>query len=245
MSAEKYSIKLENINVEGVNSQLRVQNLKNIFISLDNNNKDNIKVPILNNINFAAKEGERVGIVGKNGCGKSSLLKVIAGIYPPKSGNMEINGKVAPIIEMGVGFANEFTGRENIKIGLLYNGRLEEYSKELEDKIIESSGLKEKIDLPFKYYSSGMKARLAFSISIFQHPDILLLDEVFAAGDKEFITHSKELLIDKFNSVPISVFVSHTPELVKDLCNRCVLMENGKIIDDGTPENILKRYEEC
>jgi ABC-type polysaccharide/polyol phosphate transport system ATPase subunit len=245
MSAKKYSIKLENVNVEGVNSQLRVQNLKNIFISLDNNNQDNIRVPILRNINFTAKEGERVGIVGKNGCGKSSLLKVIAGIYPPKSGNMEINGKVAPIIEMGVGFANEFTGRENIKIGLLYNGRLEEYSKELEDKIIESSGLKEKIDLPFKYYSSGMKARLAFSISIFQHPDILLLDEVFAAGDKEFITNSKELLIDKFKSVPISVFVSHTPELVRELCNRCVLMENGKIIDDGTPEYILERYEEC
>ena len=154
----------------------------------------------------------------------------------------KVRGNFAAIIEMGVGFEFEQTGRENIKILMLYNNMLSKYSKKLEQEIIEFSELGDKIDLPVKNYSSGMVSRLAFSVSIFQDSDILLLDEVFAAGDSHFIEKSTNFMKDKLKNVPILILVSHQDNIIKENCDRCVLLKNGSIIADGKPDEILKIY---
>lgn len=236
----KVSINIENCNVEGIDAIKRVQSLRQMFVH--SGSLAGVTIPILNDINFSCVAGERVAFIGSNGSGKSSLLKLIAGIYPPKSGKLQIHGSVTPIIEMGLGMEFEFTGRQNIKIMMLYSNMLGIYSKEVEEQIIEFSELGEKIDLPIKTYSSGMIGRLAFSTSIFQSSDILLLDEVFATGDSHFVGKSLNFMENKIKSVPITILVSHSEEIIKEHCNRCILMKNGKIITDGSPHDILAIY---
>ncbi len=234
-------INISNGCVEGVDSLKRAQSIRDFILG-----KGKLKtssITILQAINFSAKTGDRIGFLGSNGSGKSSLLKAIAGIYPLKSGKLTVSGSIAAIIEMGIGFEPEMTGRDNIKLALVYNSMLDRYTSELEKEIIGFSELGEKIDWPIKTYSSGMLSRLAFSISTMQEPDILLLDEVFAAGDQHFLNKALARMKDKFFSTPISILVSHQNELIREICNRCILLENGKIIADGKPEEVLKLYE--
>jgi lipopolysaccharide transport system ATP-binding protein len=238
----KAHIKLENVFVEGVNTAERAASLRHAILRQESIVAS--KIPIINGVSLEIKEGERVGIIGRNGSGKSSLLKVIAGIYTAKSGKVEVHGKVAPLIEMGIGFDPELTGRENIKLSLVYSNRLADYNEQDVDKIIKFTVLGNKIDLPMKTYSSGMNARLAFAVSIFQTPDILLLDEVFAVGDVSFVEKSKKLMVEQFNNVPIAIMVNHQSALIQQLCTRCIYMKGGKIIADGLPKDIIKIYEE-
>ncbi len=234
------SVDIRNCSVSGINSNKRAQGLKQLF--LGKGNAGGIEIPILNNINFSCKAGQRVAFVGHNGSGKSSLLKLIAGIYPPKSGSIGITGSMASIIEMGLGLEFELTGRENVKILMMYNNILHKYSKEFEQQVIEFSELGEKINLPVKTYSSGMISRLAFASCVFQHPDILLLDEVFAAGDGAFISKSLELMKEKINNVPITIMVSHQEDIIREHCNRCLLIKDGYIVKDGAPDEIMPIY---
>ncbi|WP_341788600.1 MULTISPECIES: ABC transporter ATP-binding protein [unclassified Rickettsia] len=236
----KVFIEIKNAYVEGIDTHKRAQGLKHFFLNRGTSFSPNI--PILNNINFSCYEGEKVAFIGSNGSGKSSLLKMIAGIYPPIKGTISVCGDIAPIIDMSAGFEQEQTGRDNIKMLMLYNNMLDKYNKEVEQEIIEFSELGSKIDLPIKNYSSGMLSRIAFSISIFQHPQILLLDEIFAAGDSYFIKKSLNLMKNKFKNTPISIIVSHQEELVKDNCNRCILLRDGSIVADGKPSEIFKIY---
>jgi len=234
-------ININSAYVEGVDSVKRSQSIRDLILRRDS--KITSSIPILLDINFTAKAGERIAFVGSNGSGKSSLLKVVAGIYPPKSGKVSVSGKIAAIIEMGIGFEPEMTGRQNIELALVYNSIIDRYTKVLEEEIITFSELGEKIDWPLKTYSSGMLSRLAFSISIMQDPDILLLDEVFAAGDQHFLNKALVRMKNKFFASPISILVSHQHDLIREICNRCVYLENGRIIDDGAPDIVLAKYE--
>jgi lipopolysaccharide transport system ATP-binding protein len=238
----KSNIEISKAYVEGVDPLRRAKGIRD-FILGKGTLKSSI-IPILNNVNLSIKDGERVAFLGQNGSGKSSLLKAIAGIYPLKSGHIKVQGSIAAIIEMGIGFELEISGRDNIKLALVYTNMLGLYSKELEEEIIAFSELGEKIDWPVKTYSSGMVSRLAFSISTIQDPDILLLDEVFAAGDQHFLHKAIKRMEDRFFSSSISVLVSHQHDLIRRICNRCILLENGRIIEDGKPEKVLKIYEE-
>jgi lipopolysaccharide transport system ATP-binding protein len=240
MSDKSIFIEITNANVEGVDTNKRAQSLKHFC--LNGGKLIPSSIPILHDINFACKEGDKVAFIGGNGSGKSSLLKVIAGIYPLKSGKIKICGQLAAIIEMGVGFEFGMTGRDNIKIAMIYNNMLDKYTKKLEEEIIEFSELKDKIDLPIKTYSSGMLSRLAFSTSIFQNPDILLLDEVFAVGDQHFVNKSIELMKDKFKTIPISILVSHQEHIIKENCNRCLVLKDGKIVIDSDPYKAFEVY---
>lgn len=234
------SVSVKNCCVEGIDLIKRASGLRQAFLG-----KGNIlssTIPILKNVNFSCKYGEKVAFIGNNGSGKSSLLKVIAGIYPPKSGIVRINGKVSAIIEMGLGVEAELSGRQNIKILMLYNNMYEFYNKEIEQHIIDFSELGEKIDLPIKSYSSGMLLRLAFSTSIFQDSEILLLDEVFAAGDSKFVKKSLKFMKDKINKVPITILVSHQEHIIREYCNRCILMKLGQVVMDGNTEEVLAVY---
>lgn len=186
--------------------------------------------------------GDRLGIIGHNGAGKSSLLKILCKIYTPTSGTIDIKGKVAPLLEIGAGFNPELSGRENIYL----NGTILGYNlkrlKEIEPDIINFSELEQFIDTPVKYYSTGMYMKLAFSIATATQPDILILDELFAGGDADFIKKAQARMKAMIEDSNIMVFVSHQMDLLLELCNRVIWVDHGNIIADGKPDEIINQY---
>ncbi|QWD49717.1 ABC transporter ATP-binding protein [Polynucleobacter paneuropaeus] len=196
----------------------------------------------IKNLTLKIVSGERVGIIGANGAGKSTLLKVLCRIYEPQKGSLIINGKIAPLIEIGAGFHPDFTGREN----LFLNGAILGYSKKellrIEKEIISFAELQNFIDTPVKYYSTGMHLRLGFAIATAVNPDILVLDEMFAGGDSSFIKKATDRMHQLISSANIMVMVSHQLELVESLCTRVVWIDKGEIIADGYPGKIISSY---
>lgn len=194
------------------------------------------------NISFNIKAGDRVGIVGHNGAGKSTLLKAICRVYEASEGSVSVSGRIAPLLEIGAGFHPEFTGRENIYL----NGSILGYSKQqlkiMEPEVIAFAELQEFIDTPVKYYSTGMYMRLAFSLSTAMHPDILVLDEIFAGGDAIFMSKAMARMSDLIDRANIMIMVSHDHTLIKSLCNRVLWLDHGKLIADGSPTDIIDRY---
>lgn len=198
----------------------------------------------LKDINFEVKEGEFFGIVGRNGSGKSTLLKLLAGIYTPTKGEVRLNGKLTPFIELGVGFNPELTGRENVYL----NGALLGFSrKEMDamyDGIVEFAELKRFMDQKLKNYSSGMQVRLAFSIAIRAQSDILLIDEVLAVGDLDFQKKCYNYFFELKRNNRTIVFVTHDMSAIRRFCNRAILIDNGKLVCEGTPEEVASLYED-
>lgn len=233
-------IKLDHVSVWGVDTHARAAGLKQWV--LRKGSARATRIPILTDITFTANHGDRVAILGMNGSGKSSILKVISGNYPIHAGSRDVSGIVAPLIEMGAGFDAEVSGRKNIRLTYAFRGKLRDYNKDVEAKIIEFSELEEKIDLPLKTYSTGMRARLAFASAIFQDPDILLIDEIFATGDAGFIEKSMRLLKQKVENVSISVMVNHELHEILELCNRAVVVHHGKIVAEGGMREMADYY---
>ena len=207
-----------------------------------NRNKSYSQFNALENVTVDVNHGERLGIIGHNGAGKSTLLKTICNIYTPTKGKVNVTGRVSPLLEIGAGFHLDFTGRENIR----FNGTLLGYSsqtiKEIEDEIIAFSELEEFIDTPVKYYSTGMYMRLTFSIATAVHPEILIWDELFAGGDIGFIEKAKKRMLDCVDNASIVIVVSHQIDLIRDLCDRVILLEKGRVVSDGDPEKVIKEY---
>lgn len=193
-------------------------------------------------VSFTVGAGERLGIVGHNGAGKSTLLKALCRIYEPSTGKISVEGRVAPLLEIGAGFHPEFTGRENIYL----NGAILGYSKAqlqaIEESVIEFAGLEEFIDTPVKYYSTGMYLRLAFSLATSVDPDILILDEMFAGGDANFVQKATARMMKVIESANIMVVVSHDTRLLATLCTRVIWMDHGKMKEDGPAIEVLNRY---
>jgi ABC-type polysaccharide/polyol phosphate transport system ATPase subunit len=239
-------ISLENISVKFRIYHNPSPSLKDLFVNRLNkqgHHDDFSDFFALNNISLDIKPGDRLGLVGLNGAGKSTLLKTIAGIYPPHQGKLQVKGRITPLMELGAGFNPEQTGRQNIYL----NGALLGYSPDemlaKQEAIIEFSELKEFMDMPVKYYSSGMYGRLAFSIATMTDPEILLIDEVFATGDGHFVQKSSQRIEQMVAQTKIMVLVSHGLEQIRRLCNRVVLLERGQVINDGKPEEILAQYQ--
>lgn len=196
----------------------------------------------LNEVSFDLHEGDRVGIVGRNGAGKSTLLKALCRIYEPSAGRILVDGRVAPLLEVGAGFHPEFTGRENIYLNGAILGLRKAQIRAIEPEVIRFAEIEEFVDTPVKYYSTGMYMRLAFSLATATQPDILILDEIFAGGDASFVAKAKDRLHDLINRANIMMMVSHDHELVRALCNRVVWLDHGRIIADGNPSAILEQY---
>jgi ABC-type polysaccharide/polyol phosphate transport system ATPase subunit len=234
------SIDLHGVSVWGVDTHARAASLRQWFTR--RRSLRCVRLPIVQDVTFKARAGDRIAVIGVNGSGKSSLLKVISGNYPVHAGSRVVTGSVVPLIEMGAGFETEMSGRHNILLSYAYRGKLREYSKNMEQNIIDFAELAEKIDLPLKTYSSGMSARLAFASAIFQNPDILLLDEVFATGDAGFIDKANNMLRKKVDSVSIAIMVNHAPNEFTNQCNRYVLMHQGRIVNEGSRDDILNQY---
>jgi lipopolysaccharide transport system ATP-binding protein len=197
----------------------------------------------LSDVNFTVDPGEVVGIIGRNGAGKSTLLKILTGITPPTTGEIRMRGRVASLLEVGTGFHPELSGRENVFLnGAILGMTRKEIARNF-DSIVEFAGIEKFIDMPVKYYSSGMYVRLAFSVAAHMEPDILLVDEVLAVGDAEF---QKKCLgkmeeVTKTNGRTI-LFVSHNLSAVRSLCKKTILMEKGRIKMMGDTEKVINFY---
>jgi len=198
----------------------------------------------LDGIDLNVYQGETLGIIGSNGSGKSTLLKIITRITAPTEGEVDIYGRVTSMLEVGTGFHREMTGRENIYMnGAILGMKKSEIDKKLED-IIEFSEVRDFIDTPVKRYSSGMYVKLAFSVAAHLDSEIMIMDEVLAVGDIAFQKKCLEKMKSAANKEGRTVlYVSHNMETIRKLCNRCIVLEKGKIIFDGNPEKAIAVYE--
>ena len=196
----------------------------------------------LKDISFNVKKGEAVGLVGKNGCGKSTMLKTIAGVLTPTMGTVKVNGTVAPMIELGAGFDPELTARENIFLNGAILGYPQEMLKERFDEIIDFAELKDFVDVPVKNFSSGMTTRLGFSIATIYTPDILIVDEILAVGDFAFQKKCEKRIGDMLNSGTTLLLVSHSTEQVRRICDRAVLINKGKMLIEDDVDTVCDLY---
>ncbi|SRR3989344_3767841 len=216
--------------------------IKSAFISFPRKKRRIVKQQALKDISFEVKKGEFFGIVGRNGSGKSTLLKIIASIYQPTSGKLEVSGRLVPFIELGVGFNPELTGRENVYL----NGALLGFSpKEIDamyKDIVEFAELERFMDQKLKNYSSGMQVRLAFSMAIRAKADILLVDEVLAVGDADFQRKCFEYFKTLKKDKKTVVFVSHEMSAIREFCDRAILIEDSKIFAQGSADKVSQLY---
>lgn len=197
----------------------------------------------LKDINLTVRKGEIVGIVGRNGSGKSTLMKLISGVTVPTKGTVRVKGNIVPLLELGSGFHPEFTGYENIYFYTAILGYPKEMITGKIREIIEFADVGQFIDQPIKNYSSGMKSRLAFAVSVNIDPDILILDEVLSVGDAAFKAKSYEKIREFFRKGKTILFVSHSMDSIKKLCNRAILLEKGELIMDGSAAEVVDKYQ--
>ncbi|WP_420457969.1 ABC transporter ATP-binding protein [Neolewinella sp.] len=198
----------------------------------------------LREVDFSVRQGEVLGLVGHNGAGKSTLLKILSRITPPTVGQISIEGRVSSLLEVGTGFHQDLTGRDNVFMNGAVLGLTNREIRERFDEIVDFSGIEKHIDTPVKFYSSGMKVRLAFSVAAHLDPEILIIDEVLAVGDLAF----QQKCLGKMDSVKEKgrtiLFVSHNMSAVEGLCGRCILMDGGRVAYDGTVGGAIGRYRE-
>ena len=196
----------------------------------------------LKNVTFSVNKGDVVGLIGSNGAGKSTLLKVVSGVMKPTSGKVEVDGVISPMIELGAGFDQNLTARENIYL----NGAILGYSKKFLDskfdEIVEFSELKDFLDVPVKNFSSCMTAKLAFSIATIVDPEILIVDEILSVGDLRFQEKSKNKMMEMIKGGTTVLYVSHSLESIKDLCNKVVWLDHGQVVKMGDTKEICDEY---
>lgn len=196
----------------------------------------------LKDVSFDVKQGEVIGFIGSNGAGKSTMLKVIAGVMKPTKGKIEVHGNICPMIELGAGFDVDLTARENIYLNGAVLGYSRNFIEEKFDEIVEFSELKEFLDVPIRNFSSGMTARLAFSIATIVDPEILIVDEILSVGDIAFQKKSEAKMKSMISGGTTVLFVSHSLVQIEKLCDRVVWLEHGQVKKIGPTEKICKEY---
>lgn len=196
----------------------------------------------LKDVDFHIGKGEVVGLIGSNGAGKSTLLKVVSGVMKPTTGKVMVNGVISPMIELGAGFDQNLTARENIYLNGAILGYSKKFLNEKFDEIVEFSELREFLDVPVKNFSSGMTAKLAFSIATIVNPEILIVDEILSVGDIKFQEKSKKKMMEMIKGGTTVLYVSHSLESIKDLCTKVVWLEHGKIVKMGKSNKICDEY---
>ena len=197
----------------------------------------------LRNISFQVSKAESVGILGSNGAGKSTLLSVITGLAHPDEGSLEVNGRVAALLELGSGFHPDLTGRENIRMNAALLGFTRKKTEELFESIVDFSGVGEFIEQPLRTYSSGMTLRLAFSVAVNVNPDILLIDEILAVGDQAFQAKCLDRIRELRDAGTTLLCVSHAPALLTQFCDRGIWLDHGQIVMQGDIADVLSSYE--
>lgn len=196
----------------------------------------------LDDLTFNVKKGEVVGLIGSNGAGKSTLLKVVSGVMKPTKGKIEVSGVISPMIELGAGFDLELTARENIYLNGAILGYSKEFLEEKFDDIVKFSELEDFLDVPVKNFSSGMTAKLAFSIATVVNPEVLIVDEILSVGDIKFQEKSKGKMLEMIKGGTTVLYVSHSLESIKDLCDKVIWIEHGKLIKMGNAKEVCDEY---
>lgn len=237
----EYSIEVKNLCISY--RDLKAYSIKKMLLRGKKNEKDVFQA--VKNVSFSLEPGEVLGIIGKNGSGKSTMLKSIAGIFSADSGTIDLHGHSVSLLAIGVGFQKQLSGRENIMLSGMLLGFREDYIQSRMDDIIEFSELGKFIDKPVRTYSSGMYSKLAFSIATTLESDILLIDEVLSVGDEHFkkksAARTKQLIQNKDRTV---IIVSHNISTLKSMCTKVMWMHEGEVVKIGKPATVLKEYQE-
>ena len=248
----KTEINLKNVyldfpiyDAQSLSIRNKMRDIGNTVVSKSKKNNSGSKiVEGLKNINLDLSHGDKLAILGSNGSGKTTLLKLIAGIYHPTSGEVNCEGELSCMLDIGFGFEQDATGYENIILSNITRGLTKKSIDKLLPEIAEFSGLGEFLHMPLRTYSSGMQARLAFSSAVANTPGILLIDEFFSTGDIEFSEKSKSKVLEMMDNSSILGFASHDMDLLKNICNKAILMKNGEIIFSGAPKEVINFYKE-
>jgi ABC-type polysaccharide/polyol phosphate transport system ATPase subunit len=240
---QETAIELINISMKFRLATEKITSLKYFFVKKLKRQITYVDFQALQDINLKVNKGEIFGIIGHNGAGKSTLLKIISGILKPTTGKVILNGKIAPLIELGAGFNGDLSGLENIYINGLLLGYPKKFIREKLDEIIEFSELRDFIHTPVKNYSSGMKAKLGFSIATIVQPDILIVDEVLSVGDHKFRKKCEEKINSMIESGTTVLFVSHSLGQIESLCNRVMWLDKGRIRDIGDAKEVCAKYK--
>lgn len=238
-------IKVDNVSMRfnlGIEKNF---SLKLFFINLFKPRKKKEKKPdfwALKDVSFDVKRGEVVGFIGSNGAGKSTMLKVIAGVMKPTKGKVEVHGNICPMIELGAGFDMDLTARENIFLNGAVLGYSKKFIEEKFDEIVEFSELKDFLDVPVRNFSSGMTARLAFSIATVVDPEILIVDEILSVGDMAFQAKSEAKMRSMIGGGTTVLYVSHSIDSIKSICDKAVWLDHGKVVKMGPAAEICDEY---
>lgn len=235
-------LSVDNVTMEFRLVDDKVTTMKEFFIKTLKKEITYSKFTALHNISFHVNRGEVLGIIGRNGAGKSTILKVLSGIIKPTSGTVTCLGNIVPMLELGSGFDMDMTGRENIYLNGAILGYSERFLNDKLEEILSFSELNDFIDIPIRSYSSGMLMRLAFSIATVVNPDILIVDEILAVGDENFQEKSKERMFELMSGGTTVLFVSHSLEQIREMCQRVVWLEGGKVKMFGDVDDVCEAY---
>lgn len=230
-------IELKNIHVNGVNMLDPNRKLWNVL-----RGKKPDKVRILEGVDISAKDGDRIGLIGKNGSGKSSVLKVISRIYPPHEGTVQVQGDIMSVLEAGVSISSQIQAKDALKMCFVYDKILHKYSEDLADKIFDFAELKGHEHIPPIQYSSGMKARLVLSAVLFQQGDIVMFDELLGTTDQEFTKKAIKKMEEIWSSTSIGLFVNHNAKEVEKFCDNSYVLQDGKVVDFGKTSKMIEVY---
>ncbi len=236
-------IEVKNVNVTYRVLMNKSSSLKEVFRDAIRGKARVVDYVALQNVSFTVDKGEVVAILGRNGAGKSTLLKVLAGVLPPNKGTSKVDGKIAPMIELGAGFHPEMTGSENVLFYSVLMGRDVKHVKERTPAIGEWAGVSDHMNFPLRTFSSGMVARLAFATATDEQADVLLVDEVLSVGDADFQKKSRARMDELINSGAAVVLVSHDMNAVRTLATRVVWLEDGHVKMIGNPAEVVAAYE--
>ncbi|MBQ7580173.1 MAG: ABC transporter ATP-binding protein [Clostridia bacterium] len=237
-------VSVENVSILFNLNKEKVDNLKEYVIKILKRQINFTEFWALRDISFTVNKGERLGVLGFNGAGKSTLLKTVAGVLKPTKGSVHVEGIIAPMIELGAGFDSNYTGKENIFLYGATMGYSRKYIEERYDEIVAFSELEKFIDVPIKNYSSGMRARLGFSIATAVEPEVLILDEVLSVGDAKFRNKSEKKIVDMFEKGITVLFVSHNTDQVRRICDKAIILDKGKIIANGEVNEVCDIYDD-
>ena len=241
---ENIAISVKDVTMKFNMCNDKISSIKEYFVKMMKKQLRFTEFVALKNISFDVKKGEVLGIIGLNGAGKSTLLKIVSGILKPSDGEVKINGNISPLIELGAGFDMELTARENIFLNGYVLGYSKKYIEEKFDEIVEFSELNDFLDVPIKNFSSGMVARLGFSIATTVKPDILIVDEILSVGDYKFKDKCEERIAKMMAGGTTVIIVSHSIEQIEKLCDRVIWLEKGKMISFGATKDICDQYKQ-
>lgn len=235
-------ITVDNVGMEFNLSQEKIDSLKEYFIKFLKRELQFQSFWALKNVSMKVEKGDRVGVVGLNGAGKSTLLKLISGVMKPTEGQIKVKGRLSPLLALGAGFDPSYTGRENIFLYGSLLGHSKRFIESKFDEIVEFSEIGDFIDVPLKNYSSGMGARLAFSIATAVQPEILILDEVLSVGDVKFQEKSRKRMNSLMDGQVTILFVSHSTHEVRRICDKAIWLDKGQLVMQGPVDEVCDMY---